>query len=517
LLSNAGYRTLVLEAAHLPGGCSSSFKKRGGVYETGATTLIGLDPHQPLHFLQHALGITLPAEPISPSMVIDLDRPAAGGRDRLVRHQDLEQWIEECVRVFGQPHEQREFWRLAKRVADTVWRVSLRNPFFPPRSLADAAELLRNRPTDAWILPHAMHSVRDVAMRMGLVHPDFIRLLDEQLLISSQAHAAQTPFLFGAPALTYTNYTNFYVPGGLLELVRALQRRLEQAGGELLVRRKVVSVEKQGTWIVRTANGETHRARHVVSNVPVWNMPGLTAGAVRDWFDRQSRRYASAWGALTFTLLTSDPYPDGLPLHRQIHLPGGDAVPGTGSRSIFVSISKRGDLVRAPEGHRAVNVSTHADPEAWFALGADYDGVKARAHEAVHGILRQTYPGFADAEIRASFAATPVTWQKWVHRRLGRVGGIPQSMSRSLLDWTPSQTPFDGLWLCGDTVYPGQGIPGVTLSGINVYSRIMRREGRLDELRREFRTASCVFDSDRGDQQPTGGASGRSATLDRPR
>lgn len=488
LLSDAGYRTLVLEAAHLPGGCSSSFRKRGGTYETGATTLIGLDPDQPLHFLQRALGIELPAEPIRPSMVIDLDRATApGGRVRLVRHQDLERWIEQCVREFGQPAEQREFWQLAKRISDTVWRVSLRNRFFPPRSLPDALELLRNRPSDAWILPHAMVSVRDTALRMGLAHPDFIRLLDEQLLISSQAHAHQTPFLFGAPALTYTNYTNYYVPGGLLELVRSLQRRLESSGGELRVRRRVTAVEALDGlgWAVTTATGERHTARHVVSNVPVWNMPELTSGGVREWFEGQAARYGQAWGALTFTLLTSDPYPDDLPLHRQIHLAGGETVPGTGSRSIFVSISKRGDLGRAPEGRRTLNVSTHADPEAWFALGEGYEAAKRRAHDVVHEVLRTVYPGFSEAEIHASFAATPVTWKRWVHRHMGRVGGVPQSMSRSLLDWTPSQTPFAGLWLCGDTVYPGQGIPGVTLSGINVYSRIMRYDGRGDECLRE--------------------------------
>ncbi len=72
------------------------------------------------------------------------------------------------------------------------------------------------------------------------------------------------------------------------------------------------------------------------------------------------------------------------------------------------------------------------------------------------------------------FSSSPVTWQNWVYRKKGRVGGIPQSMLRSLLDWTPAQTPFNGLFLCGDTVFPGQGIPGVTLSGINVYLRVKK-------------------------------------------
>jgi len=27
--------------------------------------------------------------------------------------------------------------------------------------------------------------------------------------------------------------------------------------------------------------------------------------------------------------------------------------------------------------------------------------------------------------------------------------------------------------MCGNTVFPGQGIPGITLSGINVYLRVL--------------------------------------------
>jgi phytoene dehydrogenase-like protein len=89
-------------------------------------------------------------------------------------------------------------------------------------------------------------------------------------------------------------------------------------------------------------------------------------------------------------------------------------------------------------------------------------------------IIEESLPGFHQAQIKLLFSSTPVSWSNWVYRKKGRVGGIPQSMSRSLLDWTPNKTPFDGLFLCGDTVFPGQGIPGVTLSGINVYYRVQK-------------------------------------------
>ncbi len=139
-----------------------------------------------------------------------------------------------------------------------------------------------------------------------------------------------------------------------------------------------------------------------------------------------------------------------------------------------MSMSERGDEERAPAGTRVLNVSTHASPETWFSLNGKYDRAKERAQEFIVQKLRDYLPGFVDSQIEFVHTATPVTWQKWVKRKKGRVGGIPQSMARSLLKWTPHETPFKGLYLCGDTTFPGQGIPGVTLSGINVYSRIKK-------------------------------------------
>jgi phytoene dehydrogenase-like protein len=88
--------------------------------------------------------------------------------------------------------------------------------------------------------------------------------------------------------------------------------------------------------------------------------------------------------------------------------------------------------------------------------------------------IKQRLPGAQQAEWKQIDAATPRTWEKWVYRKKGRVGGIPQSMKRALWDWTPSVSPEKGLYLVGDTTYPGQGIPGVTLSGINVYYRVLK-------------------------------------------
>jgi phytoene dehydrogenase-like protein len=121
-----------------------------------------------------------------------------------------------------------------------------------------------------------------------------------------------------------------------------------------------------------------------------------------------------------------------------------------------------------------LNISTHTPTEPWFSANGEYEAMKEEVSRRILDALRAQLPGFAQAEIHVAFPATPVSWEGWVHRYRGRVGGIPQSMDRSLWDWTPAQTPIPGLYMCGDTVYPGQGIPGVTLGGINVYLRVQR-------------------------------------------
>jgi phytoene dehydrogenase-like protein len=233
-----------------------------------------------------------------------------------------------------------------------------------------------------------------------------------------------------------------------------------------------------GWFEVSTSKSEVYRARQVVSNIPVWNMGEITEGHVQTEFKHLAKRYEKAWGAFTMNVATTDGYPDNLTLHHQIHVDLPTGLPHTGSKSIFVSLSKRGDRARAPQGERVMNVSCHADPDYWFSLNGDYETARAAVQDAIHEQMKRHLPGFAESELIVSYPATPVTWEKWIHRSKGRVGGLPQSMERSILDWPDAATHVEGLWMCGDTVYPGQGIPGVTLSGINVYYRIKQHLSR---------------------------------------
>ncbi|MEL7535373.1 MAG: hypothetical protein AAFN10_29045 [Bacteroidota bacterium] len=63
-------------------------------------------------------------------------------------------------------------------------------------------------------------------------------------------------------------------------------------------------------------------------------------------------------------------------------------------------------------------------------------------------------------------ASTPGAWRKWTAREWGFVGGYPQYMN--IKPWQMLDARLDGkkAYICGDSTYPGQGIPGACLSGI---------------------------------------------------
>ncbi len=469
LLANDGYKVLILEAALHPGGCSSSYPRKGYVFESGATTLIGFDENQPLRFLEEKTGIQIPRVELNPSMKVWLDG------EQITRYKDRTEWIEEAVRVFGNRKGQKKFWKLAFGISDVVWKVSLKNTFFPPRKIAEWVKLFTsNSPADVWVLPYALKSVKQVAEKCGIATSKFLRFLDEQLMITAQTKSSDVPFLFGAAGVTYTNYSNYYVSGGLLQMIYTIRDFVEEKGGKLATKEAVTHIVKSGEeFVVSTKKGNKFQTQIVVSNAPIWNMGSLVDDSMSRYFENESKDFEKAWGALTMGIATTDTYPENLGIHHQIHL-DGKKVPHTDSESIFISMSLRGDKERAPDGERTLNVSCHASPELWFGMNGTYDQNKEEAKDFIINTLKEKLPGFAKTEIKLADLATPVTWQNWVYRKKGRVGGIPQSMARSLLKWTPTETPFKGLYLVGDTTYPGQGIPGVTLGGINVYSRVKK-------------------------------------------
>ena len=97
LLAKRGYRVCVFEQAMVPGGCASTFRRRGFTFDVGATQVAGLEPGGIHHQIFSELGLELPAaEHCDPACAVFLP----GETTPISVWRDPEQWQSERQRQF---------------------------------------------------------------------------------------------------------------------------------------------------------------------------------------------------------------------------------------------------------------------------------------------------------------------------------------------------------------------------------------------------------------------------------
>jgi phytoene dehydrogenase-like protein len=139
-------------------------------------------------------------------------------------------------------------------------------------------------------------------------------------------------------------------------------------------------------------------------------------------------------------------------------------------------VSQDGDG-RAPGGEATVIASVFTAARGWFALEpAAYRRHKAEAMAGVQAGLEQLL-GVEPADWAHGELATPRGFARWTGRPWGWVGGLGQHPSRFGPFGLASRTPLAGLWLCGDSIHPGEGTAGVSLSALTACRQLLQQRG----------------------------------------
>jgi C-3',4' desaturase CrtD len=106
LLAKRGYRVSAYDLAIVPGGCASTFQRRGFTFDVGATQVAGLEPGGIHHRIFSELGIELPeATPCDPSCAVVLP----GETEPINIWRDRDKWRAERQRQFP---GSEPFWQL---------------------------------------------------------------------------------------------------------------------------------------------------------------------------------------------------------------------------------------------------------------------------------------------------------------------------------------------------------------------------------------------------------------------
>ncbi len=484
LLSKDGFKVRLLERDIHPGGCAARYQRKHTVgtfsFAVGATVCAGMEAGGLLHNIYTRLGITRSLPNLDPVMRLHLnDRQAfvPGTRSG---------WAQELERAFpGEQAAKRRFWHEVQSIADTMHYVAKRFPVMPFKSLHDVLDTARGaHPGALKVLLNLGQTVGQLLEKSGVTDPAHRAFIDGQLLDSMQIVSSGCTLTNGAYALEVYRYGAQYVPGGLATLAEDLVGAIEKSGGSVhyATRAKRIIIEGGQVRGVES-HGRNFLSPVVVSTAPVPDTIALTNhDPALSALKRQFETMPEVWGAFTLYIGVKD---SALPSDALRFEQVTDFDDKGITENFLISSSAPGDTTRAPSGYRSITISTHVRAAEWFGLEENVYQDKKRDFE--HRILKRLetlFPGFTDAVVLME-SGTPRTFQRFTLHSLGRVGGIPQTVSSAAFGAIHHTTPIPGLLLAGETVFPGQGTLGVSVSGFNAYrtaKRFLRGKPQLHDL-----------------------------------
>ena len=382
-----------------------------------------------------------------------------------------DRWKSERLRAFGSDAE--PFWQAQESIANRAWDLSSRLPPLPcdPASLVTFALALRPQH-----LPLVATLGRTISNIMPpRPSPRLRAFVDAQLLITAQTDAEHADLAYGSTALDLAREGTVHLRDGVSGIAIALARSVRRGGSAIAYDSTVAAIQTRNgrARAVVLADGTRVACRVAIGAIPAQNLVALAPG-IGEAFRARVASLPQHYGAfVTYCGLPAGVVPSDLATHHQV-VRSYDEPLGEGN-SAFLSFSDAGDTHRARNGGRAVTLSTHTDVARFERAFADgtLTALIARYERSLLDALDRVVPG-ASARAVLVESGTPHTFARYTGRLRGLVGGIPQTPQHAVLGAFGHRTPIDGLFLAGDSAFPGQSTVGASLSGFNAARAALR-------------------------------------------
>ena len=476
LLAHEGLSVTLLEAHHQLGGCAGTFRRGPFTFDVGATQVAGLESGGSHARLFHHLDIKPPeAVRLDPGCVVDLN----DGSAPVHLWHDPQRWRQERSQQF--PGSER-FWQLCSWIHRQNWQFAAADPVLPIRTGWDLGRTLAAlTPGNLACAPLSLLTVSDLLTLSGCAgDPRLRRFLDLQLRLYSQQPSDRTAALYGATVLQMCQAPLglWHLHGSMQSLSDQLATALERDGGRVFLRHRALKLEREGDqsgWSVTVeAPGTTQRclqANEIICSLPPQCLPGLIPDQEQmpEAYRKHLNSLKAPSGAIVFYgAVERHHLPDECPGHLQRD--------GSSPGSLFLSISHEGDG-RAPEGQATVIASVFTSPEGWHDMDEKaYQQRKRELRDSIRHDVNAALNLPDDAWLHQELA-TPRGFAHWTGRPDGVVGGLGQSPDRFGPFGLASRPPIPQLWLCGDSIHPGEGTAGVSLSALMACRQLMAARG----------------------------------------
>lgn len=161
---------------------------------------------------------------------------------------------------------------------------------------------------------------------------------------------------------------------------------------------------------------------------------------------------------------------------HHLQLVGESEQPLTEGNHIFVSASSALETERAPLGRRTLTISTHLPLAKLRAAGSDAGRYVQSVQQRMRRTLERRAPEWF-AGVEYELTASPRTFARFVGRPSGTVGGLPRRVGLSSYSSIGVGQVLNGVWLAGDSVFPGQSALATAIGGVRTAADVRRSLG----------------------------------------
>uniref|UniRef100_A0A2P2MQW1 Amine oxidase domain-containing protein n=1 Tax=Rhizophora mucronata TaxID=61149 RepID=A0A2P2MQW1_RHIMU len=483
LLARYQQDVIVLESHDLPGGAAHSFDIKGYKFDSGPSLFSGLQSRgpqaNPLAQVLDALGESLPCVNYDSWMVYVPE-------GEFLSHIGPTQFFKDLEKYAG--HKAVQEW---KKLLDTILPLSSAAMALPPLSIRGdlgvistaaaryAPSLLKSfvqmGPRGAFGATKLLRPFSEIVDSLELKDPFVRNWVD---LLAFLLAGVKSNGILSAEMIYM--FAEWYKPGSSLEypchgsgaVVDALVRGLQKFGGRISLRshvEKIVIKHDRATG-VKLRSGQFVRARKaVVSNASMWDTLNLLPKEVlpQPYLDRINKMPQCESFLHLHLGFDSDGIDDALGIH---HIVVNDWDRGVDADQNVVLISVPSVLSPdlAPPGKHVLHAYTPGTEPYKLWEGLDrrsikYKQLKAERSEVLwKAVERALGSGFSREKCEVKLVGTPLTHQRFLRRNRGTYGPAIQAGK----DTFPGHsTPIPQLYCCGDSTFPGIGVPAVAASG----------------------------------------------------
>ena len=475
ILSKLGLSVTLIESHKQSGGCAGTFKRKGYIFDVGATQVAGLESGGIHSRIFKFLQIEKPmASLLDPSCIVDLN----DGSSPIQIWYEPSKWISERERQF--PGSEK-FWKLCNLIHLSNWEFANNDPVIPIRNFWDLSQFINAlKPQNLLTGLLLKSTIFDLLKICGSDQDKrLIKFLNLQLKLYSQENVYKTAALYGCTVLQMSQRPHglWHLKNSMQSLSSALEKSLKQTNAEILFNQKVNSLEydsAKNLWKIETSKGnkvKEYHAQDVIYSPPPQGLLKLLKDK-KDYYlkyHERLKKLPEPSGALVFYAA--------LKKEKMININSNHyQFVNKELGSLFISLSDEGDG-RAPMGEITLIASIFTKTQEWFDLSKDQYILKKDQHlDKISKAIEEKFYISRDDWLHRELS-TPRAFERWTNRPRGIVGGIGQNPEVFGLFGLSSRTPFKGLWLCGDSIYPGEGTAGVSQSALIVSRQIIASKG----------------------------------------